>query len=131
MTALLRITCQGHAVVLGQPVGWLNGAPVPLRFGVNELHVAPGDWTVQVALPHALTGPYGRTLARLAVGPGDVVDLWYAPPLHRFGRGRLGREPQQHQGRGFWVAILAVVLVPQLAFAMVCAGAWIASALRG
>lgn len=95
------------------PTVFLDGRPVPAKYGENHYPVAPGRHVVAGQAEYMQA--YGRAHLEADLAPGQRVDVWYAAPWHQFAKqGSIGFEQQKRQGA--WLmwslgALLALVVV--------------------
>lgn len=111
----IRLTIQGSIWTSNAltPRVRINGYPVPSRYGVQDLPVYAGANHVDVDAQWMRT--YGQAGIDTSVAPGQVVELWYASPVHQFARGNIGFTKQPRPGMGcLWVALGVVALVAVL-----------------
>ena len=101
----------------------INGYPVPTRYGTQDLPVYAGPNHLDMQAQWMLT--YGQASLDTTVAPGQVVEVWYASPLHQFARGNIGFAKQPRPGMGcLWVVLgfaalcVAVVVVGQVVSAL-------------
>lgn len=113
----IRLTIQGSMMTANAltPRVRINGYPAPSRYGVQDLPVYAGPNHIDVDAQWMRT--YGQAGIDTSVAPGQVVEVWYASPMHQFARGNIGFTKQPRPGMGcLWVALgvfalLVVVLV--------------------
>ena len=112
----VRLTIQGSMVTANAitPRVRINGYPVPSRYGVQDLPVYAGPNHIDIDTQWMRT--YGQAGIDTTVAPGQVVEVWYASPVHQFARGNIGFTKQPRPGMGcFWVALGVGVLFVVLA----------------
>jgi hypothetical protein len=63
---------------------------------------------------------YGQAALDITVAPGQIVEVFYAPPWHQFSRGRMGFTRQKRPGVGF-LLLLVAILVAVIAVSVVLA----------
>lgn len=120
----IRLTIQGSVMTANAltPRVRINGYPVPSRYGVQDLPVYAGPNHLDVDAQWMRT--YGQAAIDTSVAPGQVVEVWYASPLHQFARGNIGFSKQPRPGMGcLWVGLAVVAFVVVLSV--------VASALGG
>ena len=100
----------------------INGYPVPSRYGVQDLPVYAGPNHVDIEAQWMRT--YGQAGIDASVAPGQVVEVWYASPVHQFARGNIGFSKQPRPG---WAASGSTLA----AFALFVVLAVVAAALGG
>lgn len=121
-TGLLRLTLQGNVLLNMPPRVELNGQHVVSQNGVNEYHLAPGSWALDVSVQWMRR--YGQAHEQVSLAPGEVIELFYAAPLHQFTTGSLGPTKQKHKGMGVFVALMIVLVVLMVCL---CGGAFLTS----
>jgi len=105
----LRLHLQGNRMLsMITPSVKINGWPVPARYGENVYPMPPGVHTVSGHAQWMWT--YGQADQQFQVGPGQVVDVYYAAPALTFLRGAIGFEKQRSPGLLALVLILVAVL---------------------
>lgn len=119
--ALLRFTVQGTITTsnLIAPSLTIDGydAPVPVC-GTRDIPIMSGRH--RLAAHSRWMRRYGHASLDIDIAPGQVLEVFYAPPHHQFDdRGAMGSSPQVRRGVGalvgVWVAVGMVVLVPIVA----------------
>lgn len=108
----IRLTIQGSMMTANAitPRVRINGYPAPSRYGVQDLPVHAGRNHIDIEAQWMRT--YGQAGIDTDVAPGQVVEVWYASPLHQFARGNIGFTKQARPGMGcLWVALAAVAFV--------------------
>ena len=117
-TGRLRLTMQKSALTWGAlltPQVRVNGYPIPARWGENVYDLWVGPNAVDISCQYLWS--YGQASARVDVQEGQEQQLFYAPPMFTFMRGRIGPARQRLPGMvGFWaffgtVGLLALTLV--------------------
>lgn len=109
-TGWIDLTIQGNRAFSNMivPSAYLNGHPVPTRYGQNVFPVPPGPWRVELAAQW--WKKYGEASIDVHVTEGQTVPVFYAAPLMVFGRGNIGPTKQKIPGVWFYWALLAFVL---------------------
>lgn len=96
----------------------VDGQPVACQLGANSVPLAAGRH--RLALGGLLRRrPFGGVVMDVDVRPGEVVNVFYAPPLNKWTAGNIGLVPQQHTGLGLYFVVwtwLGVVLGLSLGF---------------
>ena len=108
----IRLTIQGSVMTANAitPKVRINGYPVPSRYGVQDLPVYAGPNHIDVDTQWMRT--YGQAGMDTNVAPGQVVEVWYASPVHQFARGNIGFTKQPRPGMGsLWIALGLVAFV--------------------
>jgi hypothetical protein len=102
----IRLTIQGSVMTsnLLTPTLRINGHPVPTRYGTQDIPVYPGPNHLDMEAQWMRT--YGQAAIDTTVAPGQVVEVWYASPLHQFARGNIGFTKQQRPGMGCMLVLL-------------------------
>ena len=123
-TGTIRLTIQGSVMTSNMltPTCRINGHTVPTRYGTQDLTVWAGRNHLDLEAQWMRT--YGQAAIDVDVAPGQVVDVYYAAPLHQFTTGNIGLTKQKRPGMGCLIGIVAVVA---LFFAVVIAGAVLGS----
>lgn len=120
--AYLKLTLQGNILLaMVTPSAYLDGQPLPVKYGENVFAIHPGDHLVAA---HAQSFfAYGRAEQQISAEPGQVVELWYAPPAVTFLKGRMGATRQKIAGMtGFLVGIAAIVALTLVIVALAATG---------
>ena len=107
----IRLTIQGSELTtnLVAPTLRVNGWPVASRYGTQDLPVWAGRNHLDLEVQWMRT--YGQAGIDVEVGPGEVVQVWYAAPFHQFTGGAIGFEKQRKPGAGFLWGLLAVIVL--------------------
>lgn len=108
----IRLTIQGSVMTANAitPKVRINGYPVPSRYGVQDLPVYAGPNHIDIDTQWMRT--YGQAGMDTNVAPGQVVEVWYASPVHQFARGNIGFTKQPRPGMGcLWIALALVAFV--------------------
>ncbi len=93
----LRLHLQGNVMVsMITPSVTIDGYPVNVSYGENTIPVHPGQHLLAAQAQWMWT--YGQAQHPFAVGPGEVADLWYAPPALTFMKGAMGPQKQSIPG---------------------------------
>ena len=105
-TGTIRLTIQGSVLTSNMlcPSATINGHPVPTRYGTQDLTVWPGRNHVALQAQWLMT--YGQAALDVDVAPGQVIDVFYAAPMHQFTTGSIGLTKQPRKGMGCFVALL-------------------------
>ncbi|WP_157250694.1 hypothetical protein [Nonomuraea typhae] len=101
-------------LALFTPVLLLNGHAVPVRWGRNEIPLAPGQYHLRIHVPYLF--PFGVVEGPLRMAPGRL-DLEYRAPLAVFFSGALGPAPQKWNGMVVQLVLLGI-LVAMLLFVL-------------
>lgn len=117
-TGWIRLIVQGNSFTsnMVRPFVRLNGYQVVTKYGENVHPVPPGRWHVEIHCQWLRE--YGQAEYDVEVPAGQTVDVYYAPPLHQFARGRMGATKQKRPGLlGFVVMMTFTLLVVAVAIA--------------
>lgn len=118
MNSAIRLIRQGSWVTTSTvtPAVLLDGRPMFTVIGPTVLPVAPGMHRIDVH--ERYLGSSVPVAVMVMVAPGQLVDVFYAPPHTRFTSGRIGMVPQQRPGEA---TATAVYIVMGLMFALMLA----------
>lgn len=117
----LNLHVQGNALVSWvTPKLFIDGYPVPVKYGENRVPVVEGSHVV-----HGHTNwmwQYGNADLPVQVTRGQSTDVWYAAPLLTFMKGAIGPTKQRAPGLaallavcgGLVVLVVLVILVAAL-----------------
>lgn len=104
------------------PKATIDGYPAPVRWGRNEFPAPAGPRRVQLSCTY--TWEYGQASDTVPVEPDRRVEVFYAPPMLTFLRGRIGPVEQQRPGRTAMLLMLAgLVIVLVIVLALIVVGA--------
>ena len=105
----IRLTIQGSVMTSNMltPTLRINGHPVPTRYGTQDIPVYPGPNHLDMEAQWMRT--YGQAAIDTTVAPGQVVEVWYASPLHQFTRGNIGFTKQPRPGMGCMLVLLGIL----------------------
>jgi hypothetical protein len=119
---MLHLIIQGSALTSSMipPTVHLNGYPVPVRYGRNDIPVPAGP--LHVAIYSQWIRAYGKAALDCTVLPNQAVPVFYASPYHQFTSGSIGHSKVKRKGIGavFGLigAIFAVILLVTLLAAL-------------
>ncbi|WP_371405797.1 hypothetical protein OHA10_09480 [Kribbella sp. NBC_00662] len=116
---MLQLTIQGSALTSNMipPTVHLNGYPVPVKYGRNDIPVPAGP--LHVDIHSQWIRVYGQAALDCTVQPNQAVPVFYASPFHQFTSGSIGHSKVKRKGLGvllgmavgiFAVIVLATVL---------------------
>ncbi|MFD7152968.1 hypothetical protein ACFV9C_00120 [Kribbella sp. NPDC059898] len=107
---MLQLTIQGSVMTssLIPPTVHLNGYPVQVKYGRNDIPVPAGPLHVDVHSQWMLT--YGRAALDCTVPPNQAVPVFYASPYHQFTSGSIGHSKVKRKGLGTLLAIVGAIL---------------------
>jgi hypothetical protein len=113
---MLHLTIQGSALTSNMipPTVHLNGYPVPVKYGRNDIPVFAGP--LHIDIHSQWIRVYGRAALDCTVLPNQTVPVFYASPYHTFAStGSIGHTKVKRNGVGALLAlpgtILAVILL--------------------
>lgn len=124
--ATLRFTVQGNVMTSSfvPPTLLIDGFKAPTRVaGTVDIPVEAGRHRLDVF--GQWLRRYGEAAMELDIEPGQVVEVYYAPPFHQFATGELGLTPQRRKGAWLMWALfgfIAVVVVLPVVVAVVAGG---------
>jgi hypothetical protein len=107
---MLHLTIQGSMLTSNMlvPTVHLNGYPVPVRYGRNEIPVPSGP--LRIGIYSQWMRVYGKAMLDCTVQPNQVVPVFYASPWHQFASaGSIGHSKVKRNGIGAIFGLLGVV----------------------
>ncbi|MEV6285751.1 hypothetical protein [Kribbella sp. NPDC051770] len=108
---MLHLTLQGSAFTgtLTPPTVRLNGYPVRVKYGRNDIPVYAGPLRVDV---HSQwMREFGRAALEFTVLPGQGVPVFYASPYHQFAsEGSIGHSQVKRKGLGVLLALVGLIV---------------------
>ncbi|MEU8222205.1 hypothetical protein [Kribbella sp. NPDC048915] len=109
-TGMLQLTIQGSALTSNMipPTVHLNGYPVPVKYGRNDIPVFAGPLHIEVHSQWMLT--YGRAALDCTVFPNQAVPVFYASPYHQFTSGSIGHSKVKRKGLGVLLGVVGGIL---------------------
>ena len=108
---MLHLTIQGSALTTNMipPTVHLNGYPVPVKYGQNDIPVLAGPLHVDVHSQWMRA--YGKAALDFTVLPNQAVPVFYASPYHQFASaGSIGHSKVKRKGIGAFYGLIGVVL---------------------
>ncbi|MDX2974690.1 hypothetical protein [Kribbella solani] len=107
---MVQLTVQGSAMTsnLVPPTVRLNGYPVPVKYGRNDIPVPAGPLRVEVQSQWILT--YGKAALDCMVQPNQAVPVFYASPYHQFTSGSIGHTKVKRKGLGTMLGLVGVIV---------------------
>jgi hypothetical protein len=98
-------------LILTPPRALLNGQEIRLKWGDNQVPVAPGQYHLNVYVPYLWQ--IGKADLPVQVGPGQTAQVYYAAPWFTMQSGAMGYQPVEAPGKvaGIILAIVPLVLV--------------------
>ncbi|WP_344156219.1 hypothetical protein [Kribbella yunnanensis] len=108
---MLHLTIQGSVMTSSMipPTVHLNGHPVRVKYGENAIPVFAGPLHIDVHSQWMRR--FGQAALDCTVQPNQAVPVFYASPYHQFTTGSIGHTKVKRKGLGFFVGLMAVVLV--------------------
>lgn len=98
-------------LALFKPLISVDGYPVPVvGWGRTVVPTPPGQHRVHVHIPYWLISQLGPADTLVEVYPGQFVELEYKAPVWGFSAGSLGAPPQNYNGVGITVAVMAATM---------------------
>jgi len=119
---MLHLTIQGSALTSNMipPTVHLNGYPVPVKYGRNDIPVLAGPLHIDIHSQWIRT--YGKAALDCTVQPNQAVPVFYASPYHQFTSGSIGHSKVKRKGIGTLIGVVggifAVVLLATLLSAL-------------
>ncbi|QNE22374.1 hypothetical protein F1D05_36360 [Kribbella qitaiheensis] len=107
---MLHLTIQGSAMTSNMipPTVHLNGYPVPVKYGRNDIPVFAGP--LHVDIHSQWMRAYGRASLDCTVRPNQVVPVFYASPYHQFASaGSIGHHKVKRNGIGVLLGLLGTI----------------------
>jgi len=97
------------AFILGllTPVVTVNGQRIQARWGRNEIPMPSGQYQLHIHAPYLIPSRIGTADTIVPVAPGQIIDVEYRAPVWVFSAGSLGPPPQQYNGLGAQIGIMA------------------------
>lgn len=108
---MLHLTIQGNVMTSSMipPVVRLNGYPVKVKYGRNDIPVFVGPLRVDIHCQWMRD--FGKAALEFTVQPNQAVPVFYAAPYHQFAStGSIGHSKVKRKGRGFFVGLMGGVL---------------------
>ena len=108
---MLHLTIQGSVMTsnLIPPTVLLNGYPIQVRYGRNDIPVFAGPLHIDISSRWMMT--YGRAALDCTVQPNQAVPVYYASPYHQFAStGSIGHSKVKRKGLGFLLGVLGAIL---------------------
>jgi hypothetical protein len=107
---MLQLTVQGSALTSSMipPTVHLNGYPVPVKYGRNDIPVPAGPLHIDVHSQWMLV--YGKAALDCTVLPNQAVPVFYASPYHQFTSGSIGHSKVKRKGLGALLGIIGAIV---------------------
>jgi hypothetical protein len=86
----------------------INGREMTGQWGRNVIPVPPGQHHVHVHVPYFLPPQVGPADLQVPLQQGQTAELEYRAPVWAFARGAIGPGPQQWNGVGLTIAMMAI-----------------------
>lgn len=112
-------------LILTPPRATLNGQEVRLKWGDNQVPVAPGQYQLHVYVPYLWH--IGKADLPVQVAPGQTATVFYAAPWFTTQAGAMGYQPVEAPGRTAGIILNILPLVILVFIVLCCLG----SALTG
>ncbi|GAA1514653.1 hypothetical protein [Kribbella lupini] len=116
---MLHLTIQGSMMTstMVPPTVHLNGYPVRVKFGRNDIPVFAGPLHIDVHSQWMRT--FGQAALDCTIHPNQAVPVFYAAPYHQFTTGSIGHTKVKRKGLDVLLALVGTivavgVLVPVL-----------------
>jgi hypothetical protein len=119
---MLHLTIQGSSLTSNMipPTVHLNGYPVPVRYGRNDIPVPAGPLRIGIYSQWILV--YGKAMLDCTVLPNQVVPVFYASPYHQFASaGSIGHSKVKRNGIGAIFGLIGVVFAAILLIILLAA----------
>jgi len=108
---MLHLTIQGSVMTsnLIPPTVLLNGYPIQVRYGRNDIPVFAGPLHIDISSRWMMT--YGKAALDCTVQPNQAVPVFYASPYHQFAStGSIGHTKVKRKGLGVLLGVLGAIL---------------------
>ncbi|RZU20271.1 hypothetical protein EV645_2501 [Kribbella rubisoli] len=108
---MLQLTIQGSAMTSNMipPTVHLNGYPVPVKYGRNDIPVPAGPLHIDVHSQWIRV--YGKAALDCTVQPNQAVPVFYASPFHQFTSGSIGHSKVKRKGLGTLLGVSGAIVV--------------------
>ncbi|MEV8371857.1 hypothetical protein AB0P21_03920 [Kribbella sp. NPDC056861] len=121
---MLHLTIQGSVMTSNviPPTVRLNGYPVPVKYGRNDIPVYAGPLHIDIHSQWMRT--FGKAALDCTVQPNQAVPVFYASPYHQFASaGSIGHSKVKRNGLGFLLAFAGgIVALALLVFLLAALG---------
>lgn len=110
-TTAINMHVQGSMMTSNMiaPAVTFNGVQVMNEYGTKLITAPPGRHRVEASAQWMRK--YGQAALDVDLAPGQVVDVYYAAPLHQFTTGSMGFVKQKRKGGAAALAIVLGVVV--------------------
>ncbi|MEV4265037.1 hypothetical protein [Kribbella sp. NPDC049584] len=108
---MLQLTIQGSALTSNMipPTVQLNGYPVPVKYGRNDIPVPAGP--LHIDIHSQWIRVYGKAALDCTVQPNQAVPVFYASPYHQFTSGSIGHSKVKRKGIGTLIGVVGGIFV--------------------
>jgi len=109
---MLNLTIQGSVMTSSfiPPTVHLNGYPVRVKYGRNDIPVFAGPLHIDVHCQWMRT--FGRAALDCTIQPNQAVPVFYASPMHQFANeGSIGHTKMKRKGKGVFIGLMVVIAV--------------------
>ena len=107
---MLHLTIQGSMMTstMVPPTVHLNGYPIRVKFGRNDIPVFAGPLHIDVHSQWMRT--FGQAALDCTIHPNQAVPVFYAAPYHQFTTGSIGHTKVSRKGLGVLLALIATIV---------------------
>ncbi|MFF0339464.1 hypothetical protein [Kribbella sp. NPDC004875] len=118
---MLHLTIQGSAMTSSMipPTVHLNGYPVPVKYGRNDIPVPAGP--LHIDIHSQWMRVYGKAALDCTVQPNQAVPVFYASPFHQFTSGSIGHSQVKRKGIGALFGMVGAIVAVTLLIAVLAA----------
>ncbi len=107
-------------LILTPPRVLLNGQETRLKWGDNQVPVAPGQYQLHVFVPYLWH--IGKADLPVQVGPGQTAQVFYAAPWFTTQPGAMSYQPVEAPGRTMGIILNILPLVVVVFIVLCCIG---------
>ena len=107
---MLHLTIQGSMLTstMMPPIVHLNGYPVRVKYGRNDIPVYAGPLHIDVHSQWMRA--FGQAALDCTIHPNQAVPVFYVSPYHQFTTGSIGHTPVKRKGLPVLLATLGAIL---------------------
>ena len=118
---MLHLTIQGSMMTstMVPPTVHLNGYPIRVKFGRNDIPVFAGPLHIDVHSQWMRT--FGQAALDCTIHPNQAVPVFYAAPYHQFTTGSIGHTKVKRKGLGVLLALVATIVAASILFTLLAA----------
>jgi hypothetical protein len=119
---MLHLTIQGSVMTSNviPPTVRLNGYPVPIKYGRNDIPVYAGPLHIDIHSQWMRT--FGKAALDCTVYPNQAVPVFYASPYHQFASaGSIGHSKVKRNGLGLLLGLVGVIVAISLLVVLLAA----------